>query len=127
MKWRTLVALGATSLVGCSFSPRTDPEPLQPLPTTGLTELSPVRDPRSLVEREADFIENVRKGYVGAVSKTEEQMLADGRFWCNAYSSGLTRQEINDYASANAVSSRDLTLTRVIITNAFLDLCVEND
>ena len=127
MRRRAFLIAGLSTLIGCSFAPRTNIEPLQPLPTTGVNTLSPASDTRSIAEREADFIENVRKGFPGALPKNNEQMLADGRFWCDAYASGLTRNEINDYAEATAVSSQHLRLTRVVIANAFLDLCAETD
>lgn len=127
MRKRAILIAGLSTLIGCSFAPHTNIEPLQPLPTTGVNTPSPASDTRSLAEREADFIENVRKGFAGALPKNAEQVLADGRFWCSAYTSGLTRKEIDDYAEATAVSSQHLRLTRVVIAHAFLDLCAETD
>lgn len=120
---RELAIASLIVISGCGFSPVSQPPDLQPLPTTGL-QASPVAlDSRSRSQREEDFVANVRSGYVGALPMTDIEMIYSGEFWCSLYGSGMSRNEINDFAESTAVSSQDLAFTRTVIANAFLDLC----
>lgn len=109
-------------LGACSFQARTAPEPLQPLSTTGKSGYEVVDD-RTLPERRTSFVANVRNQHKGPVPMTDNEMLMEGQFWCDARSSGLSDGELMDFARATATSEQDRQFTLAIIANAILDLC----
>ena len=118
------VALIAIPLLGaCSFQPMSDPTPLQPLPTTGKSSLVTDIDDRTTLERQTDFIANVRKQYVGPVPMNDSEIIQTGQMWCDARSSGLTMGDAMDFVEAIATTDQERRFTQTIIANAILDLC----